>query len=257
MDAIARVDRARSIMNSGRSAALVDFALSRICRQVITAGVSKWKKHVENEVISAGAKFFRLFFSQRSCKDFDPIEVLLVCIGIACKVEESHAVNLADITAPLGFGISKNFSELELEILSVLRFELCISQPWPIILYLTSQLSDRGHATHNSHVFEKSCELVSSWQWTDSVLALDYPLLAVTAVGRICREVGIHETLEGILRESCDASIDLQALSEFVDRVLDRHKRPEASEIEDFISEIALNHRDGMGRKKLKVDEIF
>ena len=238
MDIVNRVDDRRSSMNRGIDSSFINWGLSRLCKSVLSTGLSKWRKPLENEVMAVAARTFRRFYSSSGLSEFDPTDVFLVCLSLACKSEEFHNISLADIAGPFGRHEMPNSVQIELSILSVTDFNFELHQPWPTILWLVSKISERSHREYTGALFEKSCELLNSWLWTDVILVIEFPVLATVAVERVCRDLGATETFHKVI-EDHQVSLtreELAALSTSIDDIIGRHVRPELAELDSFVN---------------------
>ncbi|CEM16022.1 unnamed protein product [Vitrella brassicaformis CCMP3155] len=79
-------------------------------------------------VKTTSTMFFKRFFVNRSCIDYDPLQILVVCIVLAHKVEELHDEDLKALIHGLKVPL-KVIVDLEIEVLEALDFELLVTHP--------------------------------------------------------------------------------------------------------------------------------
>jgi hypothetical protein len=211
----------------GESAALQDALLTRSAKHTISVFSPKWRKPVENEVLSAAAYFYRKFFCVHSLISYDQVSILLSALALACKTEESHNITLKDLC---GSDIisAEEAAEYELALLAALDFKIEVSQPWPVILLFASRLAERGKPDMAQKLFDVSCELVGSWQWTDAVVVFPLPLLAIGAAYQASDTIGVGESFAeiAISEFGADKLPLFASLPEKIRDVINRHPRP-------------------------------
>ena len=216
------------------SPALFDALLSKTSRHVIKSLAGRWRKPVENEVYSAAAFFYRKFFMQNTPAQFCPEKALLACFNLACKTEESHTVSLKDLISE-DFPLSQEEAvEFELGIFQATNFDLCIDQPWPIALFYSSRLHERGQVEQAQTFFNVSCDAIGAWQWTDAVLVFSFPQLAVAACLKAAIEVGVYETVAELMIELVGSVSEVTELVNRIQDVASRHGKSDSSEVEEF-----------------------
>ena len=149
------------------------------------------RKPLESEVISAAAIFFARFFTKESPLECHPRAVLVACMNLAAKTEEYHAVSLSDLVNALPDATSLKASVpiLEMKLLAALGFDLVVEQPWPIQLYWAELLRLETSDDIHLKVYDISCDIMRQWQWTDAVLAFDFPQLATAVTLKACMRV--------------------------------------------------------------------
>ena len=216
------------------SPAVVDALLSRTSKHIIKSLAGRWRKPVENEVYSAAAFFYRKFFAKNTPAHYCPEKVLLACFNLACKTEESHTVTLKDLVAE-DFPLSAEEAvDLEVALFQATEFEISVEQPWPIILYYSQRIHDRGKTEQAQLFFNNACDTVGGWQWTDAVLVFSFAQLAVAGCLKASSDVGVHETVAELILETVGSVEDVEALVVRIQEVAFRHEKPDVAEIEEF-----------------------
>ena len=124
--------------------------------------------------------------------------------------------------------------DLELDLLAALEFKLEVNQPWPIILYFSAKLAERGKSDAAQKLFDAACDTLSSWQWTDAVIVYPFPLLAIAAVAQAAEVCGVESSFSEIAASEFGAETIkvFESLPARVKSVISRHPRPSQESIE-------------------------
>lgn len=250
------IDIQRAALVPEDSPAVMDGLLSRTVKHTLTAYGSKWRKAVENEVLFACAFFYRRFFTTYSPASYDPTAVLLSCLNLACKTEESHSITMKDLLVGNDvFTCPEETVNIELAILKAIEFELSVEQPWPAVMWFAAKIADRGKLESAQKLFDEACELIGSWQWTDAILVFSAGKLASAACLAASKKVGVYESFtESLTVELGVASIDeTEKFLESILSVVSRHVKPHPDVIDSFsekCKQIRLSDQPAKRRRK-------
>ena len=169
--------------------------LSKSSQEMLFQVCRNSRKQIESELISATALFFHQFYLRESILDFDPRVVVVCCMNLAAKTEEYHSVSLPDLVnaLPESAVFKAEVPLIEMKLLAALDFNLVVEQPWLIILYWVELFRIATGDESHAELFNKACNVMQAWQWTDAVLVFPFPQLATAAVLRaaiICNQHG-------------------------------------------------------------------
>jgi hypothetical protein len=164
--------------------------LTRIGQHTLSALFRHSRKPIESEMVSAAAQFFQSFYLRESPIDFNPRAVLVACMNLGAKTEEFHSLTLSDLVNALPDAVELKLQvpRIELRLLAALDFNLVIDQPWMVLLFWANEiLGELGNdSSVHLKVFDISCDLMRTWQWTDAVLIFPFPKLATAVTLRAC-----------------------------------------------------------------------
>ena len=236
---------------------LQDALITREAKHTLSSFGPKWRKPVENEVLSSAALFYRKFFCSNSLAAYNPVHVLLAALALACKTEESHHITLRDLCSG-DLQCFEESIELELDLLRALDFKIEVSQPWPIILFFSSKLAERGKPDGAQKLFDVACEALSAWQWTDAIVVYPFPLLAIAAVAEAAQVCGFSESFTDIVSNDFGSHLVefFTSLPGRVKAIINRHPRPSHDAI-DALSKRCIDARasDKPSKKRRKIPD--
>lgn len=197
---------------SGRLVQLHAQRLPQICRDCSVPSDVQW---------TAGM-FYRRFYIVQSPMEFDPLVMLLVCLHLACKVEEVHEITLEDLfdsARPFGANeaMKKKVFELELTLLEALDFALLVEPKPDAALHMLTEELLRLHPQQAESLGPEAAAAAEALALrlglrTDAALRAPPSLAIAAALGAVVREgqggssAQVLETLQSLLEANAEDS---------------------------------------------------
>jgi cyclin H len=168
------------------------------------------------KVLSTSINFLKRFYIKRSCFEYDPQQMVLVCLYLACKVEDCY-ISAGELGRLVGVPADL-FLKLELVLLQGLDFDLQVHSLYRAVegclLDFTEWMEKTGKKKEEPGAAAAAIKAAAHVA-ADTLLLSDAPLLFTPG------QVGLSALHSGVIK----AEIDTKEFQKYVEHVVEDHNR--------------------------------